>query len=1259
MAETAKSHALKGSTVEHEPIVELQGGDPMPPISTLGADFSSEQPASALCADISSEQPVSALGADFSPEQYAFANAVGNSTANSGSTKRLFLPDVPIVNCERLIADTVPQMGKVNVKGAFAATVFIPASSAFPSSLTLEFNVYDFGDDLTPYCDKRASTQKSQCVVLATAATIRDPALGPAVVRRRLEEHCSSWIDLYMPERSILCMEAIAIAKLDCKPEETELNHQFDCVKNAVVKGQPISLWFLTFMRPGGFNGRGHPILVVMRDPKHVASFALAVPPSAYDVNKQPLHVPLLVMFTTPLHAMSATFSSVNADGVTSDYCESMDAIDVHNWQGMFFDDFMALYDQINSACDIVIFPSLSFAEYTDKVNGLATFDNFPDVVELHRLADVLNGKKLGCAAAEVHMLQSQLISTVLHGNKHMAVVADSDDNSTTSINDIVPLHNETVGALGFGSTAFVASAGSGAVVENGATSINQDVTVGSNVCLLPRELPMLGAVHGDDVTSVHDLIKQECLDNKGMLSFVPEGAMTVTAALHSITKALQNIRVLEVTKSDYSVASYRAHMEATQANMLRFCSVAFPDKPPHMWLPGLEQLRRFLWHPGCSSSTLNPHRTEQFLKSSIDPDVLKAVLQTASEGVDIGTPLGSPSVFLEPTTVAAQHKSTITDHLYGYVDLQFAFVFPACCQTMLELMCARGARMHYVPDQDRPVVDPKSANVDSPDVGYGSVAAEYPREVMYAFLMARKVLPEGMEIGLSHGDHTKAFMKIALHWRYIGQFTFLFDGRFYVLRVTPFGFKWATHTFSPFPLAIQESTISSFQRHLMTCPELQFMTDSQRSFFAQCWQAIFNYCDDYLAMCPMIGALPEYLNHFLYVAGLKILGPGCWSLRKAAEDGFYASKQCFIGVVFDAVHDTVRVDVSMWQKLRVMLLTVSDTRESYELGFIQRIFGVLIWIIQVHNMWKPYLNGWLRMMKGVSTADASPSTLCYPGLDGEDPELARVKCYRDSLVLLQVADEVIATDGEFGAVSMEAFNGTIQPDSLKATSCSSDASLELVCVTWNCGRRMICERVPKSCVALLRLVLEKNGVTVTEQRLTIAIFEFMAIPMAQFQWGAEWKKLGILHVYFYIDNSNACVWLQKGFSSSPIAQDLCRIVAANEFAYGFVCTAVWTPTKVNLINDTRSRVLHDGKVDQEAVDLLEQLNAALDEPYFEEPMCDDAKGLMEHLEQMHSCYDVIALYKRASPVFSSVAPLAGPSMAQQLHDYRLCQVAV
>ena len=72
-------------------IVELQGGDPMPPVS---ADTT--------------------LGADFNPEPYAFTNAIGNSMSVGGKTKRPFLPEVPVVNCERLIADTVPHMGKVN-----------------------------------------------------------------------------------------------------------------------------------------------------------------------------------------------------------------------------------------------------------------------------------------------------------------------------------------------------------------------------------------------------------------------------------------------------------------------------------------------------------------------------------------------------------------------------------------------------------------------------------------------------------------------------------------------------------------------------------------------------------------------------------------------------------------------------------------------------------------------------------------------------------------------------------------------------------------------------------------------------------------------------------------------------------------------------------------------------------------------------------------------------------------------------------------
>ena len=79
---------------------------------------------------------------------------------------------------------------------------------------------------------------------------------------------------------------------------------------------------------------------------------------------------------------------------------------------------------------------------------------------------------------------------------------------------------------------------------------------------------------------------------------------------------------------------------------------------------------------------------------------------------------------------------------------------------------------MHYVADQDRPVVDPQSANTDSPDMGYGEVAAQYPQEVMLMFNLLKRSFPDDVAIGLIHADHTKAFMKVALHWLYIAATT-------------------------------------------------------------------------------------------------------------------------------------------------------------------------------------------------------------------------------------------------------------------------------------------------------------------------------------------------------------------------------------------------------------------------------------------------------------------------------------------------------
>ena len=518
-------------------------------------------------------------------------------------------------------------------------------------------------------------------------------------------------------------------------------------------------------------------------------------------------------------------------------------------------------------------------------------------------------------------------------------------------------------------------------------------------------------------------------------------------------------------------------------------------------------------------------------------------------------------------------------------------------------------------------MVDPQSANADSPDMGYGEVAAQYPQEVMLMFNLLKRTFPDDVAIGLIHADHTKAFMKVALHWLYTGQFTFMFNKRFFVLRVTPFGFKWATHTFSPFPMAIQQKAIADFRRHLLVCSELSHMTDAKKAFIVQAWLGIFNYCDDYLGATPMLGSLPAYLTTFIYEAGLAIMGQGCWSARKALEDGFFASSQCFIGIVFDAINDTVRVDVSMWIKLRDMLLTVTPATTSYTLGFAQRIFGVLIWIIQVHSTWRPYVNCWVRMMNGVSTADASPSTIVFPGLPGEDTTVSCMKCYRDAQVLLQAANAVIETDGAFGAVKMSCFNRDVLPSSMQAASVSMDASTKTISFCWVEGRRIVSIDILPEQRVLLRKVLEADGVTATEERMTIAIFEFIAVTMAQFQFGQRRKALGITTVFYYIDNQNACTWLTKGFAGSAIGQDLCRVVAANEFAYANKGFSIWTPTEVNKINDTRTRLeKSDGSVDYAAVEYLAYLQSQLDEPYVDEAPCSEVVSLLQHVSGLEHC---------------------------------------
>ena len=86
-----------------------------------------------------------------------------------------------------------------------------------------------------------------------------------------------------MPVKGVMNVEAMQTVNLTAKPDDATLRHQFDCVSNLLPLGQPISMWFLTFMRQGGHDGRGYVTLIIMRDLEHKATFALSVPPSAYE----------------------------------------------------------------------------------------------------------------------------------------------------------------------------------------------------------------------------------------------------------------------------------------------------------------------------------------------------------------------------------------------------------------------------------------------------------------------------------------------------------------------------------------------------------------------------------------------------------------------------------------------------------------------------------------------------------------------------------------------------------------------------------------------------------------------------------------------------------------------------------------------------------------------------------------------------------------------------------------------------------------
>ena len=209
------------------------------------------------------------------------------------------------------------------------------------------------------------------------------------------------------------------------------------------------------------------------------------------------------------------------------------------------------------------------------------------------------------------------------------------------------------------------------------------------------------------------------------------------------------------------------------------------------------------------------------------------------------------------------------------------------------------------------------------------------------------------------------------------------------LFRRIPFGWRFASHTFAPFPRAIKQRVLAKFKEVLRSSDVFDSLSEDARGSLIANWEAVFAYCDDFVGVCLMMGALPSELACLLRSSGFAALGYECWNKKKSAEDGFYAFVQKFTGVVYDFSDFTAFIELDKWRKLVDLMETaLADLRDGvtgFSLGFAQKVFGLLVWIVRVHPCLRSMSNGWRRCLKGVHTS-SDPDTWCTPGRNDEDP---------------------------------------------------------------------------------------------------------------------------------------------------------------------------------------------------------------------------------------------------------------------------------
>ena len=141
----------------------------------------------------------------------------------------------------------------------------------------------------------------------------------------------------------------------------------------------------------------------------------------------------------------------------------------------------------------------------------------------------------------------------------------------------------------------------------------------------------------------------------------------------------------------------------------------------------------------------------------------------------------------------------------------------------MLETADTKSRLVADLSRASRTLADEQNVNDLSPDQEWEDIQCDYIDQVvecLMQFLDEPDICLTKAELIAIKADLKSAFMQIPLHLSALGSIAVEFDGWIYVFARTPFGWRWATHTWSDFTRAMKLK-LNNFNKFKWEAPKM------------------------------------------------------------------------------------------------------------------------------------------------------------------------------------------------------------------------------------------------------------------------------------------------------------------------------------------------------------------------------------------------------------------------------------------------------